>query len=126
MVSKQNGRWIQSGIVSWSRGCAEPDLPAVYTRVSQYQTWINSHISSDQPVFITFTSTGTDTDLDVTCPGLPPIETTTTIPPTANTTVHDRANTTSSAPHNSSAPHTPSSFIFLPVTSLSILLSFWY
>uniref|UniRef100_A0A8C4F937 Peptidase S1 domain-containing protein n=1 Tax=Dicentrarchus labrax TaxID=13489 RepID=A0A8C4F937_DICLA len=72
MVSKQNSRWIQEGIVSFGEGCAEPEKPGVYTRVSQYQSWINSKITSNQPGFVTFTSTGTDGDLSVTCPGLPP------------------------------------------------------
>uniref|UniRef100_A0A668UFJ1 Peptidase S1 domain-containing protein n=1 Tax=Oreochromis aureus TaxID=47969 RepID=A0A668UFJ1_OREAU len=47
MVSKQNGRWIQAGIVSFREGCAEPNFPGVYTSVSQYQAWINSQISSN-------------------------------------------------------------------------------
>uniref|UniRef100_A0A3Q3ITY0 Peptidase S1 domain-containing protein n=1 Tax=Monopterus albus TaxID=43700 RepID=A0A3Q3ITY0_MONAL len=72
LVSKQGGRWIQGGIVSFGIGCSLPNFPGVYTRVSQYQSWISSQVSSDQPGFVTFMSGGTDGDLNVTCPSLPP------------------------------------------------------
>ncbi|XP_071027494.1 transmembrane protease serine 9-like [Oncorhynchus clarkii lewisi] len=82
LVSKQGTRWIQSGVVSFGNGCAMANFPGVYTRVSQYQTWINSQITSDQPGFITFSSNGTDSDRSVTCTALPSVRITTTTPPT--------------------------------------------
>uniref|UniRef100_A0AAR2K822 Zgc:165423 n=1 Tax=Pygocentrus nattereri TaxID=42514 RepID=A0AAR2K822_PYGNA len=79
LVSKQNGVWVQAGIVSFGIGCALPNYPGVYTRVSQYQDWVNQQITSNQPGFVTFTSTGTDGDLNVSCAGLPTVATTTTV-----------------------------------------------
>ncbi len=72
MVSRQSSVWVQSGIVSFGTGCARPDLPGVYTRVSRYQEWISSFVCRDPPGFVQFTSAGADPDYSYSCPGLPP------------------------------------------------------
>uniref|UniRef100_A0A8C6UBZ6 Peptidase S1 domain-containing protein n=1 Tax=Neogobius melanostomus TaxID=47308 RepID=A0A8C6UBZ6_9GOBI len=56
MVSKQNSRWIQSGVVSFGRRAA-----------LRPTSWINSKITENQPGFMTFTSSGTDSDLSASC-----------------------------------------------------------
>uniref|UniRef100_A0A3Q3E9U4 Peptidase S1 domain-containing protein n=1 Tax=Hippocampus comes TaxID=109280 RepID=A0A3Q3E9U4_HIPCM len=66
MVSQQDGIWIQSGIISFGFGCARPNNPGVHTRVSRYQSWINSHLGSDKPGFVQFNFSGMDADSNYT------------------------------------------------------------
>ncbi|XP_063040688.1 serine protease 27-like [Engraulis encrasicolus] len=67
MVIEQNSVWIQSGIVSFGLGCARPNYPGVYARVSSYKSWIESHTSNDPPSYVHFSSTGVDADSSFTC-----------------------------------------------------------
>lgn len=41
-----SGTWVAAAITSYGYGCAEPDLPGVYTRVSMYIDWINTKMNS--------------------------------------------------------------------------------
>ncbi|XP_073691492.1 chymotrypsin-like protease CTRL-1 [Garra rufa] len=56
MVINNGFLWIQSGIVSCGEGCGDPEYPGVYTRVSQYQKWIESSIGTNLPGFVVFNS----------------------------------------------------------------------
>ncbi|XP_028419437.1 serine protease 27 [Perca flavescens] len=73
MVTKQGSTWIQSGVVSYGKGCGLPEIPGVYTRVSLYQEWISSVIAgSNKPGFVEYTSAGVDSDQFFECPTTAP------------------------------------------------------
>ena len=57
LVVPNQSRWYQTGIVSTGFGCAQPNNPGIYTRVSEYIDWIFQNTSPEvsQQVDVDFT-----------------------------------------------------------------------
>ncbi|XP_019208010.1 serine protease 48 [Oreochromis niloticus] len=104
LMMKAGSVWVQIGITSYSACWG----PSIYTRVSQYQKWISDTVTGTPPGFVTFTSSGSDSDSNFTCPTSPPITIpapfNTTAPTPFNTTNPTRFNTTVPTPFNTTAP----------------------
>lgn len=47
LFATDSGRWIQVGVVSWGYGCAEPNHPGVYARVSKVIDWMRETVCDD-------------------------------------------------------------------------------
>ncbi|XP_028821961.1 chymotrypsin-like protease CTRL-1 isoform X2 [Denticeps clupeoides] len=70
---KQGTQWVQAGVTSYGVPCARANFPDVYTRVSEFQTWITSNTADPSVQFMSFNSSGSSGDGNFTCRSNSPI-----------------------------------------------------
>jgi len=46
VVKGKDGRWQLAGIISWGIGCGDRNRPGVYTRISEFRSWIRNVIEN--------------------------------------------------------------------------------
>ncbi|XP_062393536.1 acrosin-like [Sardina pilchardus] len=112
LVSKQDSVWVQSGIVALE-GCKEPNRPGVYTRVSRYESWITSEISTNQPGFVQFTGSPPPVTSSV-----PPLTT-----PPSPTMSEAPAPTSTSIPHGRYCVSRPIDNIAFPMVTVIAIVN---
>ena len=47
VVRSPNGKYFLAGIISWGIGCGGKNRPGVYTRISEFNSWIKRHTDYD-------------------------------------------------------------------------------
>ncbi|KAL2101808.1 hypothetical protein ACEWY4_003569 [Coilia grayii] len=64
---KQESQWIIAGLSSFGVPCATGRFPEVFSRVSEYQSWITDNVGGTSVGFVIYRSTGTDSDSSFQC-----------------------------------------------------------